>query len=231
MRGPQPVLSLPTETKNLTAMNIYNAIILDESGSMSSIYRETLASMNEVLSGIKKNQEEFPDQHHFVTIVTFEGEGLSGVKTRRDRVPAGSIEPFTQKDYRPGGCTPLYDAMGQTLSTLEGLVYPEDKVIATIITDGMENASQEYSGRTIKNMVSRLREKGWAISYIGANQDSVEVAKELNIGNAMNFVASPEGLEVMCCRFYDTNRKMARMLRDDIDLGTCEDLFDEEKNQ
>ena len=42
-------------------MNIYNVIILDESGSMSSTYKETITSMNEVLSGIRKNQEEHPE--------------------------------------------------------------------------------------------------------------------------------------------------------------------------
>ena len=131
-------------------MNIYNVIILDESGSMSSIYKETLQSMNEVLSGIRKDQEGHPDQQHNVTIVTFEGNGIKGIKTRRDRVPVEKIENFTEKDYRPGGCTPLYDAMGQTLNRLEDLVTAEDKVMATIITDGYENASEEYSGKTIK---------------------------------------------------------------------------------
>ena len=58
-------------------MNIYNVIILDESGSMSSIYKETLASMNEVLSGIRKNQEEFPEQRHVIGnfACTFFGKG------------------------------------------------------------------------------------------------------------------------------------------------------------
>ena len=180
-------------------MNIYNVIILDESGSMSSIYNATLTSMNEVLSGIRRNQEEFPEQRHYVTIVTFEGNGIQGVKTRRDRVPIETVAPFTEKDYRPGGCTPLYDAMGKTLNELEGLIRPEDKVMATVITDGMENSSQEYSGRIIKNLVSRLRGKGWVLAYIGANQDSVEVARDLNIGNALNFAATPTGVEEMSC--------------------------------
>lgn len=208
-------------------MNIYNVIILDESGSMSSIYKETLASMNEVLSGIKKNQEEFPEQHHYVTIVTFEGNGISGVKTRRDRVPVGTVVPFTENDYRPGGCTPLYDAMGKTLNELEGLILEDDKVMATVITDGMENSSQEYSGRIIKNLVARLREKGWALAYIGANQDSIEVARDLNIGNALNFTATPKGLMEMSKRFRKSSQKMARMAEEDIDLGRCENLFDE----
>ena len=124
-------------------MNIYNVIILDESGSMSSIYRETLQSMNEVLGGIRKNQAEFPEQRHFVTFVTFEGRGPEGIKVRRDRLPIGNIQDLSEKDYRPGGCTPLYDAMGKTLNELEGLINAEDKVMATIITDGYENASTE----------------------------------------------------------------------------------------
>ncbi|MBQ4306847.1 MAG: VWA domain-containing protein [Bacteroidales bacterium] len=211
-------------------MNIYNVIILDESGSMSSIYNATLASMNEVLSGIRKNQEEFPDQRHYVTIVTFEGSGIEGVKTRRDRVPIETVAPFTEKDYRPGGCTPLYDAMGKTLNELEGMIRPEDKVMATVITDGMENSSQEYSGRIIKNLVSRLRQKGWVLAYIGANQDSIEVARDLNIGNALNFAATPTGMAKMSCRFGISTRKMARMVEENLDLRACDSLFEDDEN-
>ena len=208
-------------------MNIYNVIILDESGSMSSIYKETLTSMNEVLSGIRRNQQEFPEQHHYVTIVTFEGNGMSGVKTRRDRVPIDSIEPFQEKDYKPGGCTPLYDAMGKTLNELEGMIHPEDKVMATVITDGMENSSQEYSGRAIKALVSRLRENGWVLAYIGANQDSIEVARDLNIGNALNFEANASGTKHLSKRFCLASRKMSEHAMFGVDLRTCEDLFDE----
>ena len=208
-------------------MNIYNVIILDESGSMSSIYKETLTSMNEVLGGIRKNQKEFPEQHHYVTIVTFEGNGMNGVKTRRDRVPIDSIEPFQEKDYQPGGCTPLYDAMGKTLNELEGLIHPEDKVMATVITDGMENSSQEYSGRTIKALVSRLREKEWVLAYIGANQDSIEVARDLNIGNALNFEADARGTKHLSMRFCFASAKMSKLAMEGADLKTCEDLFEE----
>lgn len=208
-------------------MNIYNVIILDESGSMSSIYKETLTSMNEVLGGIRKNQKEFPEQHHYVTIVTFEGSGMAGVKTRRDRVPIDSIEPFQEKDYQPGGCTPLYDAMGKTLNELEGLIHPEDKVMATVITDGMENSSQEYSGRTIKTLVSRLREKGWVLAYIGANQDAIEVARDLNIGNALNFEANASGTKHLSKRFCFASRRMSEHAMFGVDLKTCEDLFED----
>ena len=212
-------------------MNIYNVIILDESGSMSSIYKETLLSMNEVLGGIRKNQEEFPDQKNFVTIVTFEGNGISGIKLRRDRVPIETIANFTEKDYQPGGCTPLYDAMGKTLNELEGLVHEDDRVMATIITDGYENASEEYSGKTIKALVDRLREKGWTLAYIGANQDAVEVAKDLHINNALDFCATGEGVAMMSVHFRKARSKASAMWSAMKEKGVneCLDgLFDDE---
>ena len=210
-------------------MNIYNVIILDESGSMSSIYMETIQSMNEVLNGIRKNQEEHPDQHHYVSIITFEGDGIKGVKTRRDRVPIGVIQDFTTKDYRPGGCTPLYDAMGKTLNELEGLILEDDRVFATVITDGYENSSREFSGRTIKEMVSRFREKGWILAYIGANQDAVEVARDLHIDNALNYCASPLGVKKMSMKFKKAGRISSALFAFQMDkskLGAVDDLFD-----
>lgn len=159
-------------------MKIYNLIVLDESGSMSSIYNQALSGINEVINGIRQNQEKYPEQRHFVSIVTFEGEGMSGVKTRRDCVPVGEVADLTKKDYRPGGCTPLYDAMGKAISELDRKVEVGDGVLVTIITDGMENSSQEYSGRAVKNLVAMQRKKGWTFAYIGANQDAVEVGGE-----------------------------------------------------
>ena len=202
---------------------------------MSGIYKETIQSMNEVLNGIRKNQEEHPDQHHYVSIITFEGSGISGVKTRRDRVPIGSIMDFTTKDYRPGGCTPLYDAMGKTLNELESLILEDDRVFATIITDGYENSSKEYSGRAIKMLVSRLREKGWIFAYIGANQDAIEVARDLHIGNALNFAATPLGVEEMSIRFRKAGARASRVFfcpdTSLDDLQCCCSLFTDEDEE
>ncbi len=213
-------------------MNVYNVIILDESGSMSAIYDQALTGINEVLSGIRKNQEDHPDQQHYVSIVTFEGSGIAGIKTRRDRVAINKVEDFSKQDYRPGGCTPLYDAMGVTLNELAGKIHEDDRVMATIITDGYENASEEYSGKTVKTLVARLRENGWAFAYIGANQDAIEVAKDLNIKNALNFDATPDGMLEMSLRFKKASSKFSRKLSsqcsdDKIDV-LMEGLFDED---
>lgn len=175
-------------------MNVYNIIILDESGSMHHIAEATIASMNEVLAGIRKDQELFPNQKNFVTIVTFEGFGMDGVKLRRDCAPIETISEFTKKDYKPGGCTPLFDAIGRTFNYMFSIVQPEDRVMATVITDGYENASEEYTYDAIAKRVGSLREKGWTIAYIGANQDAMKNARSLNIDNAMNFDATDKGI-------------------------------------
>ena len=211
-------------------MKIYNVIILDESGSMSSIYKSTLSSINEVLGGIRREQEENPEQENNVSIVTFEGDGMKGVKARRVCVPIAEVADFTEKDYCTGGCTPLYDAMGVTLRTLEPMVTPEDRVLVTVITDGYENASHEYTGRMIKSMVTRLREKGWTFAYIGATEDAIEVARDLYINNAIRFDATDEGMAIACKKMEYARRKSGRLWRLFKGKGEMESLdgiFDE----
>lgn len=193
-------------------INVYNLILLDESGSMSSIWRQALDGINETLNGIRKTQDEYPSQHQYVSIVTFEGNGVRGVKTLRDRIPVENIQNLKDDDYRPGGCTPLYDAMGLSLNYLQHCVRDEDVVLVTIITDGYENSSNEYSVHNIKTLVDKLREKGWTFAYIGANQDAVEVAKGLNIDNAMNFDATPQGTVMMCLDYESARRDFSRQV-------------------
>ncbi len=217
-------------------IKIHNLIILDESGSMQSIYKQALDGINETISGIRKNQEKYPEQSHSVTIVTFEGEGMDGVKIRRDSEPADKVTAFTEKDYQPGGCTPLYDAMGKAISALNGKVEEGDGVLVTIITDGMENSSREYSGKAVKELVARQREKGWTFAYIGANQDAVEVARDLNIQNAMQYDASPEGVVCMSMTWSKAQSAFARKIHlcesklDDLS-GFFDDDSDEKTNK
>ena len=193
-------------------------------------YDETLQAVNEAFSGIRRNQEEFPEQRHHVSIVTFEGTGMSGVRTRRDRVPVGEIRDFTEKDYRPGGCTPLLDAMGRSLHDLECKTGENDRVFATVITDGYENSSQEYTGKMIKALVGRLQTKGWTFAYIGANQDAVEAASELNIDNALNFDASPKGMDEMSSRYTRASRRFACLCSEAAapESARFSELFEEE---
>ena len=113
----------------------------------------------------------------------------------RKEVEAGKTLKWT--DYQPDACTPLYDAMGQSINKLKNHVKDDDVVLVTIITDGMENASREYDGRAIKKLVSDMKERGWVFAYIGTNQDVDAVADSMGIRSRMNYEYSQTGAEDM----------------------------------
>ena len=176
-----------------TKTQIFNVIILDRSGSMECIRKAAVDGFNETLAGIKKAQEKFADtQEHYVSLVTF-----CSCETKHvfDKTPVADAVPLKVEDYQPCCCTPLYDAMGITLTAMRKYVekIEDSVVVVTIITDGLENASQEYSGKAIKELVERLRGEGWTFTYMGANQDAVEVASELSIRNSRRFDYSSAG--------------------------------------
>jgi uncharacterized protein YegL len=164
---------------------IYNLIILDESGSMQSIKTAALNSVNESLQSIRHAQMKYEEQEHYVTFVTFNND----VKTLFDCVSIDMINDLTPRDYTPDCCTALYDAMGMSLGKLRRIVAKDDKVLVTIVTDGYENASREYSAKAIKALVEELKSQGWVFAYMGANQDVEAVGASLAITNTLSFAA------------------------------------------
>ena len=172
----------------------FDLIILDESGSMCTIYKQALDGVNETLNTIRQSQAEDDSQRHFVSLVAFDSSHLRFIY---NGTPAEKTESITTEQYRPGECTPLYDAMGVTINDLRTRVADEDIVMVTVITDGEENSSQQYTAAMVKALVDELRLKGWTFAYLGANQDVEAVARDLNIDNYMDFEASEEGAEDM----------------------------------
>lgn len=209
--------------------NIYNIVILDQSGSMQSIKTQTINGYNETVQTIKTAQKKHTEtQEHFVTLVVFDS---SEIKTLYDRVPCEKAEELNDRTYQPNACTPLYDAMGMTLTKFRCSLdeNADNRVLVTVITDGEENSSQEYNGNMIKKLIDELKAKGWVFAYIGANQDVEKVAATISITNVMNFEATYHGTRAMferqsssCSRFYD---RIA-----DNECGTClqEDFFEED---
>ena len=193
------------ETKQ-TKTQVFNVVILDKSGSMESIRQAAIDGFNETLAGIKKAQEKYADsQEHFVSLLTFCD---CEKKYVFDKVPVADAQKLTMADYEPCCCTPLYDAMGFTLTSMRNYVKKQEDavVVVTIITDGYENASKEYTGIAVKKLVEELKSEGWTFTYMGANQDSVEVAFNLSIRNSRNFDYSTEGtMETMA---IDTSTRM-----------------------
>ena len=172
---------------------IFNLIIIDESGSMQSIKTAAIDSVNETIQTIDSAQRNNDDQEHYVSLVTFN----NNVKTVYECVPVDEVKELTTTTYRPRCSTALYDAMGISLNALRAKVAKEDKVLVTVVTDGYENASVEYSGTAIKALVEELKTQGWIFAYIGANQDVEEVAAKISISNTLSFKATKAGVKGM----------------------------------
>ena len=220
---------------------VFNLIILDESGSMSCIERQALNGLNETLQTIRRAQDKFPDQEQLVSIVPFES---GNIRLLRDKVSIKEVNDLRPDEYNPGACTPLYDAIGFGINSIRKAVTNDDSVLVTIITDGEENSSEEYSGKAIATIIDELKKKGWMFTYIGANQDAVSVAMTINITNAMNFVQDDAGTKAMFEkerrsreRYFEANAMccemaspmMARKAR--ISMACDSSYFDEPKKK
>lgn len=176
---------------------VFNLIILDESGSMSSIKRQAIDGVNETIQTIRSAQTKYEDQVHYITLVSFNSDSI---KTIYDNVESDRIEELADTQYQPACGTPLFDAMGNALTELRRNVADNDAVLVTVITDGYENASREYDRKAIKSLVEDLKTKGWVFTYIGANQDVDAVATTISITNTLSFSADKEGTSDMFAR-------------------------------
>lgn len=184
----------PTPNTSDSVKRVHNLIILDESGSMQSIYRPALSGVNETLQTIRNAQKEHDDQQHSVSLVAFDSGHYNRIYSN---TPAEEAVDITKDQYRPDGCTPLYDAMGRSINELRPHVKAGEIVLVTVITDGYENASREYNGKAIKALVESLKPEGWVFTYIGANQDVEAVAESLSIDNHLAFDANDDSTREM----------------------------------
>ena len=183
-----------TGKKDNTMQRVFNLIILDESGSMATIAKQAVSGLNETFQTIRNAQKEHQEQQHFISFVTFNSARIKSVMNRQK---VESDKKLKWTDYKPDDCTPLFDAMGRSLNDLKSHVSDEDVVLVTIITDGYENASREYSGHDIKNLVAELKAKGWVFAYIGTNQDVDAVAGDMGIRSRMCYEYSDLGASEM----------------------------------
>jgi hypothetical protein len=166
---------------------VYNVIIMDRSGSMWDIQKAAIQGYNEVLGGIKADAKTYADtQEHFMTLVLFDSSSIDNVYWNEDPAKADIL---TAETYVPGACTPLYDAVGRTLTRMEKELHgdPNASVIVTIITDGLENSSHEYNLKAVKALIMHLKEQGWSFAYMGTDHDVDGVTFSLSITNVVKF--------------------------------------------
>ena len=192
-----------SDKKECDEQRIFNLIILDESGSMEAIEKQAVSGLNETFQTIANAQKEHQEQKHFISFVTFNSKAIRKIM---DRKPIDSNKKLEWTDYHPDECTPLFDAMGQSINELKRHVNEKDVVLVTIITDGYENASRLYSGIDIKKLVSKLKEKGWVFAYIGTNQDVDAVADDMGIRSRMSYEYSDRGASDM----FETEQRSKR---------------------
>ena len=171
---------------------VHNLIIVDASASMSSIYDQALAGINETIKTIKNVHNSNSDVNQYLTLLSFAngGEKLQYVYRHED---IEDVSLVTDRDYQLRGSTALYDAIGESVTKLRKHVGKEDKALVTIITDGYENDSHTWSGAQVKQLIDELRTNGWVFTFIGANQDVEEEARKMGVVNSMKFEATIEG--------------------------------------
>ncbi|NCA98676.1 MAG: VWA domain-containing protein [Clostridia bacterium] len=153
--------------------------ILDKSGSMSGLEKDTIGGFNAMLA-----RQKAVDGECRITTVLFDNR----YELLHDRVEIAAVEPITDKDYCVGGSTALLDAIGHTIHKIGNAQkhtaedFRAEKVLFVIITDGEENASREYSSSLVKQMIERQQLRhGWEFIFLGANIDAVETAAHFGI--------------------------------------------------
>lgn len=167
--------------------------ILDKSGSMSGMEKDTIGGFNAMIEKQKRIEGDV-----FVSTVLFSDTS----EILHDRIDIKKIEPITEKDYQVCGCTALLDAVGGAIHHIGNVhkyARTEDipeKTLFVITTDGLENASRNYSSNEVKKMIKRQEEKyGWEFMFVAANIDAVETAESIGIRRerAANYDCTPEG--------------------------------------
>lgn len=139
-------------------MNVY--ILLDRSGSMSSLWNEAIGSINGYVENLKVS-----DKVHFAVFDSISHDVLRECKVKDwDVVESDEVEPR--------GSTPLYDSVGKIMAVAEEA--KAKKTVLVVMTDGYENASKEHTQASIKAKVKQFEDKGWEVLFLGANFDAVE---------------------------------------------------------
>ena len=201
---------------------VHNLIILDESGSMESIKETIIQGFNEIVQTVKGIQKQFPEQEHLISLVSFNGLGQ---KTLHFIDPVESLEAINSKKYHPSASTPLYDAMGFAFAKLKNVLENKNdyNVLVTILTDGEENASKEYSGTAIKKIIEDLKDCNWTLTYIGADHDVEAFATSISITNTIQFKKNKHDIDAMFLREKESRFNYSRKIKDKQD--TKDDFY------
>jgi hypothetical protein len=170
-------VSVKDEDDESSPSSLKVVVLIDESGSMSSCETATISGFNEYIQKLQKENKNIT-----VTLTKFNSDGVTMAFSN---LPVHKVPFLSHENYNPSACTPLYDAIGKTIT--------QDKInkktLFIIMTDGQENASKEYSLSAIQSLIKEQEKQGWSFVYLGADQDAWGNAHSLGLshGNVMNY--------------------------------------------
>ena len=201
------------------------AFVLDRSGSMESCQQAAIDGFNRFLDEQQKTEGRAK-----LTLVLFDDEYLVPVRS----LPVQEVLPLNDKTYVPRSMTALLDAVGRTidelgeqLSTLSDAQRP-GQVIVAILTDGLENASEKYTWADIAARIKHQTQTyKWTFLFLGANQDAIATAAQLNIAsaNSATYVADAAGSRASHVAF---SRKASALRRSAMNMASPADIADVE---
>ena len=199
---------------NQTTKQSANAItlmIIDESGSMSSLKKATEESHLGILQKIKSECTEMPNLNQFVNTWVFDSNRIEEIQTLTKIQADDTLKPI---DLRPNGSTPLFDAIGKACTQLEIIMgnlkfQPEDTMVnVAVFTDGEENSSRIFTQGEVKRLVTRLKTQGWSFNYYGTDTSVEEMKERLAFDGGMVMEKSNSGFRAGMAQFSMSSSKM-----------------------
>ncbi len=186
------------------------AVILDRSGSMQPIASDAIGGFNAFVAAQRREPAAAR-----LSLVLFDDQYEVPFKS----IPLNEVPDLNDRTFVPRGSTALLDAIGRTLAKMTRSFAarpPEqkpDKIIIAILTDGLENASREYTQKHIADLITEKRAQGWEFVFLAANQDAIATATALRMdpADALNFSSDAAGTDIafqsMSDRISEKRRK------------------------
>jgi len=148
-------------------------IVLDRSGSMQNSQETTIEALNTYLDELKNQKISA-----FLTLSTFDSISID---IPISKVNINELKSIPNSVLNPRAATPLYDAIGLAIHDLENVKESTDEnKVLVIVTDGLENASREYTYQNISSLIQNKNKAGWLIIYLGADHDAMKQSSSLN---------------------------------------------------
>jgi hypothetical protein len=204
------------------AQKVHVGIVLDRSGSMEDCRTDAIGAVNSYLRQVKDDK----DVEASISLTTFDSQSIEVI---RDKAPAGSCAELTPSEYQPRASTPLLDAVGHGVALLDKRKEAGERCILAVMTDGLENASREYTKETLKALLDRKqKEEGWLVLYLGAGHDAWAQARAIGLhaGNVAAFDKQAVGVSMAA---FGARSKRYAMAADAADEATSGGFTDGER--